>query len=106
MKMQFFSGTKGEKRKYMLLLCAACLAINVLGAELSAWLQLPLYLDVIGTALAAVLGGLIPGIVVGFLTNLIKSFSSYENWYYGSLSVLIAIFSSFFAGRDYFRKPK
>ena len=106
MKMQLFSGPKGEKRKYIFLLCIACLAINVLGAELSAWLQLPLYLDVIGTALAAVLGGLIPGILVGFLTNLVKSFISFENWYYGCLSVLIAISASLFAGKGYFRKPK
>ena len=104
--MPFFSGPKGEKRKYMLLLCAVCLAINVLGAELSEWLKLPLYLDVTGTAIAAALGGLIPGIFVGFLTNLIKSFFSFENWYYGCLSVLIAIAASLFAGRDYFRKPK
>ena len=106
MKKRLFSGPRGARRKYLLILCAACLAVNVLGAEIAARLNLPVYLDVIGTTLAAALGGLIPGILVGFLTNLIKSFASYENLYYGSLSVLIAIFASIFAGRDYFRKPK
>ena len=106
MRMRLFSGARREKGRYMLLLCAVCLAINVLGDELSTLLNLPLYLDVIGTVLSAALGGLIPGILVGFLTNLIKSFASYENWYYGSLSVLIAICTSFFAGREYFRKPQ
>ena len=103
--MPFFSGPKGEKRKYMLLLCAACLAVNLLAARFASWLKLPLYLDNIGSALAAALGGVIPGILVGFLTNLINGLIDVENVYYGSLTVLIAICSALYAERGFYRKP-
>ena len=105
MKIQFFSGPKGEKRKYILLLCVACLAINFLASRFASWLKLPLYLDNIGSALAAALGGVIPGILVGFLTNLINGLIDVENVYYGSLTVLIAICSALYAERGFYRKP-
>ena len=106
MKLSFFSGPKGANRKYMLILCTACLAINLLASRLAVWLNLPLYLDNIGSALAAALGGIIPGIVVGFLTNLINGFIDVENVYYGSLTVMIAICSSIYAGRGFYDRPK
>ena len=57
---------KHTQRRHMLLLCAVALLINVAGDRLVGLLKLPLYLDNIGSALAAALGGYIPGIVVGF----------------------------------------
>ena len=39
----------------------AGILINFLGARLAQWLGLPLYLDTIGTILAAALGGFLPG---------------------------------------------
>lgn len=94
-------------RSYALALCAVCLAINVLGAKLAIWLKLPLYLDNIGSALAAALGGSVPGMAVGFLTNLINGIQSSSTVYYASLTVLIAIASMWFASRGFydFKKP-
>lgn len=43
-----------------------CVLINILGTKLNALLGLPLYLDNTGTVLAALLGGYIPCITVGF----------------------------------------
>ena len=48
---------RNARRKYALILCAIGLAINVLGSRMAIWLKLPLYLDNIGSALAAALGG-------------------------------------------------
>ena len=94
-------------RYYMIGLCAAGLLINYLLAHLATRLQLPLYLDNIGSALAAALGGYLPGIIVGFFTNLINGIGDYTTAYYGSLTVLIAIASAWFASNGYysFRKP-
>ena len=50
-------------------------------------------------ALAAALGGYIPGIIVGFLTNLINGIWDYTSIYYGSLTILIAVASAWFAGK-------
>ena len=61
----------------MLLLCLSGLLINAFFARLARALALPLYLDNIGSALAADLGGYIPGIIVGFLTNLINGIWDY-----------------------------
>ena len=96
-----------QSRKYVVLLCIAGLTINVLLAQLAKELKLPLYLDNIGSTLAAALGGYLPGIIVGFFTNLVNGIGDYTTAYYGSLTVLIAIASAWFAERDYysFRKP-
>ena len=94
-------------RTYLVILCVAGLLINFLLAHLATWLKLPLYLDNIGSALAAALGGFLPGIIVGFFTNLVNGIGDYTTTYYGSLTVLIAIASAWFASMDYytFKKP-
>ena len=94
-------------RKHLLILCAAGLLVNCLLAHLATGLKLPLYLDNIGSALAAALGGYLPGIIVGFFTNLVNGIGDYTTAYYGSLTVLIAIASAWFASKDFytFRKP-
>ena len=97
MKQHLDGRTKGENRKHMLILCVACLALNFGLSRLALLLHLPLYLDNIGSALAAALGGIIPGIMVGFLTNLINGLIDLETVYYGSLTVLIAICSALYA---------
>ncbi len=96
-----------QSNKYVFILCIAGLAINVLLAQLAKGLKVPLYLDNIGSALAAALGGYLPGIIVGFFTNLVNGIGDYTTAYYGSLTVMIAIASAWFAERGYysFRKP-
>lgn len=97
---------KREKRNGIIVpLCLAGLLINFLGVRLAQGLGLPLYLDNIGSALVAALGGYIPGIVVGFFTNLVNAVGNYETAYYGSLTVLIAICSAWFADHGFYRKP-
>ncbi len=55
-----------RKQPFFLILCIAGLLVNYLLAHLATSLKLPLYLDNIGSALAAALGGYIPGIIVVF----------------------------------------
>ena len=73
-----------RKQPFFLILCIAGLLVNYLLAHLATSLKLPLYLDNIGSALAAALGGYIPGIIVGFFTNLINGIGDYTTAYYGS----------------------
>lgn len=98
---------KKNNKGYILLLCLAGLLINYLLAHLATGLKLPLFLDNIGSALTAALGGYVPAIVVGFLTNLVNGINDITTVYYGSLTVLIAVASAWFAVRDYYnlRKP-
>ena len=63
-----------RKRKWLplLFLIAGGILINVVGAKLALYFRLPLFLDSIGTVLAAAIGGYMPGIAVGFLTNVLN----------------------------------
>ena len=92
------------KNMVILLLCAGGLLINILGVRIALGLKLPLFLDSIGCALSAALGGYIPGIIVGFFTNLINGINDYTTVYYGSLNALIAVSAAWFTRKGYFRK--
>lgn len=85
-------------------LCVAGILLNVLGAQAAVALKLPVYIDSLGTILAAMLGGYIPAIVVGYATNLINCLSNSVTVYYGIISVLIAVSAAFFAERGWFKK--
>ena len=99
--------TRRTRRLYALALCVIGLLINVAGTKLAIAMNWPLFLDNIGSALAAALGGYIPGIIVGFFTNLVTGIGDYTTTYYGSLTVLIAVCSAWYADRGFysFKKP-
>ena len=88
----------------VLVLCALCIALNIIGAQAALALKLPVYLDSMGTILAGVLGGYVPAIVVGYLTNLFNSFVNSSEIYYGLANVFIAIVAAFLAKRGWFQK--
>ena len=88
-----------QSRKYVVILCIAGLLINYLLAHLATGLKLPLYLDNIGSALTAALGGYLPGIIVGFFTNLVNGIGDYTTAYYGCLTVLMSVIEFVSPGR-------
>ena len=96
--------TRGRRRLEALLLCAVGVLLNMLGSRLAGALNLPLFLDCLGTFLAAALGGVIPGMVVGYLTNLVLGIMDPISIYYGVLSVLMAVYVSFAFRRGWLRK--
>ena len=79
------------------------IGLNILGSEIAAWLDIPLYLDSIGTVIASIFGGYVPGILVGFITNLFKTIFDPTSIYYGLINVLIAVFAAFFANCGWFK---
>jgi len=87
------------------LFCIICVLINYIGSQIAAMTRLPLYFDCLGTILAGVFGGYIPGIVVGYATNLLTSVSDPTSVYWSLTSVLIAVFATFLSRRGWFEKP-
>lgn len=79
-------------------------AINLLGTRLAVLTGLPVFLDSIGTILSAALGGYIPGIFVGFATNMINGISDYTSAYYGAINMLIAVAAAWFSQKGFFKK--
>lgn len=94
------------QRLSWLLLCLSCVLINMLGSKLAGVLSLPLFLDSIGTLLAALLGGALPGLIVGYLTNLVTSFSDPINAYYSTLNALIALTTATFFRRGWLKRVR
>ncbi|MBR6390696.1 MAG: hypothetical protein IKS16_05070, partial [Lachnospiraceae bacterium] len=70
-----FRSKKIENLKWVVLLCLVGWILNLTGAAVASELRLPMYLDTIGTLLVAVIGGYLPGIIVGFVSNYIKAYA-------------------------------
>ena len=64
------------RRSQVALLLIACVAVNLVGRALVDFLDLPIYLDMVGTAVAAIALGPWRGAAVGTATNLIGVLSS------------------------------
>ena len=101
---QSLKQSPGKRAANFILLTVVGLLMNFGGARLASALNLPLFLDTAGTILAAVLGGSIPGITVGFLSNMINSLQDYTTLYYGSMNVMIAIAAAWFSRKGYLKK--
>ena len=78
--------------------------INFILPRTAGALGLPLYLDNVGTLLAAVLGGYLPGIFVGYLNNIINMQGNPGNAYYVVLSTMIAASGAYLGRKGWFDK--
>ena len=96
----------GKKRwaRYLCFACA-CLLLNLVLSRLAGTLKLPLYLDSAGTILAGAIGGYVPGILVGYATNLINGIGDDISIYYAVLSTLIAVLAAFLHSKGWFKSP-
>ncbi|MBQ9493268.1 MAG: HD domain-containing protein [Oscillibacter sp.] len=84
--------------------CLAGVALNAAGVKLVSLLGLPLFLDLPGTVFVAAVGGYLPGILTGYLSNLVNSGYDLVSAFYCVSGVLIAIFATFFYRKGFFRK--
>ena len=80
------------------------IGLNLLGSFFAQFFHLPLYLDSFGTILVSAVSGYVPGIIVGFVTNLLNSFNNPNMLYFGGNSILIAVICAALAYRGYFKK--
>ena len=84
-----------------LFICSLGVFINVILFKIVKAFGLPLYLDTIGTVAVASMGGYLPGVTVGFLTNMIKGLDDPAAIYYGVLNVIIAGNATLIASHDF-----
>lgn len=73
------------------LFCVACVAFNIAGSRVAGLLGITLFLDCMGTMCAALIGGPIAGVLVGYLTSLFNALFDSSALYYGLISVLVAL---------------
>ena len=89
---------------YTLAMIVLGVAINRLTSTLASMAGIPLYMDSIGTMFIAALGGSFPGMMVGFITNMIGGLSDSSTFYYGTINVLIAMVAGLGSEKGYFEK--
>ena len=89
---------------FALIMCLMGVVINMALNSLVSALDLPLYLDTVGTVLVAALGGYLPGVIVGFFTNAVKALSNPASLYYGTVNIFIAIITPAFFSKGWHKK--
>ena len=92
----------GRYSGFRILFFIGTVLINLLPSRTAGALGIPLYLDNIGTLLAAILGGYLPGILVGYLNNIINMKGNPGNAYYVVLSTLIAACGAYLGSKGWF----
>ncbi len=96
-----------KNNKYLtiqLIFFLLAVAVNIILPRTVSYLGLPLYLDGVGIILASVLGGYLPGILVGYLNNIINMQGNPGNAYYVVLSTMIAASATYFGQKGWFKK--
>lgn len=95
-----------ERHNYItILMCIAGVVVNLLLSRIAGLTGAPLYLDTVGSISVAAMGGCLPGVIVGFSTNILKSLSDSSALYYGVLNVLIALMAAFITKLKKLNKP-
>lgn len=80
------------------------IAVNFLCAWAAYSIDLPIYVDSIGTITIAVLGGLFPGIAVAVATNIACTLFNPEAVYFSMVNAMIAIFTVWYVKNKFKRK--
>ncbi len=89
----------------LLILSGLGVALNLGGSFISHNAGIPLPLDTLGTMLTAVLGGYMPGMIVGFLTNIILGIYDNSMPYYAIVNIATAALAYFVWKFGCFKKP-
>ena len=95
----------GKRHNYVaLLFCIVGVVLNLILNMVASVFEWPVYLDTVGTIIISVTGGYLPGVLVGFATNVIKSIFDSSSLYYGVCNILIAIFASYLSRRGWLKR--
>jgi len=73
--------------------------INILLSFAVGKLDIPFYMDTVGTMIVTIMGGVFPGVMTAFATNLICTLYSEGNLYFAFINILVAIYTVHFLKR-------
>ncbi len=93
---------KGYGPISVMLIVFCCVTVNFFGKHLAETMQLPLWLDCLGTVFAAYVLGPVSGALVGFSCNFIYSFWSLNSLVYGITSIFVGVITGIAARRKSF----
>jgi len=103
--MSFADRLRQDFSTLTLVLIPVAIAINIAIGQLIVSLQIPIYLDSIGTVLVAALAGPWAGLATGALTNLIWGLSGINPAYtpYAIVAAVIGLLAGWFANMGWFK---
>ena len=96
---------KQWKSYQIIIFVTACLMINLIGKKIAETVQLPLWLDSIGTVLAAYVIGPFAGAVTGLGVNLMYGAFSVNSYAYAITNIAVGITAGICAKKAMFKKP-
>ena len=103
-KIKTMEKRRGLRFIQMIIMCVIGIGLNVFCSFVASSLSWKVYS--VGTVLVAVFGGYIPGVITGISTNLFTGLLIDDtSYFYGSLNVMIAIVSAYYARKHMLRKP-
>ncbi|MBR1875659.1 MAG: HD domain-containing protein [Lachnospiraceae bacterium] len=97
---------KVKGQRYLVLTIISGILINVGLSFLATKFGIPLWLDCIGTIMAAAMGGVLPGMVTAVSTSLLCNIFNPNSLYYIFIGVLIAICTAWFVWSGEFKSLK
>ncbi|MBQ8970359.1 MAG: HD domain-containing protein [Lachnospiraceae bacterium] len=98
--MEQTQGNKNFARQALFILIGVLL--NIIPNRIVGALGLPIFLDNLGTFTGAIYGGYLPGILVGYLANIVNMTGNPENGFYAVLSAMIAATATYLADKGFF----
>ena len=101
--MKIVTMPKKMKLAYALGLILAAFLVNIVFSKIVLAFDLPVFLDCIGTILAAMLGGTFPAVIAGFCSNAFNGISDLTTLYYGIINILIGVAATIFQQKGFFR---
>ncbi|WP_158589506.1 HD domain-containing phosphohydrolase [Butyrivibrio sp. CB08] len=93
---------KERKTWQIILFIAMCVSLNIVGKLFATWLELPLWLDSFGTALAAFYGGPVVGALVGATGNLAYCVVNRLSAAYSLTSIILGVIIGIAAHQKWF----
>ena len=100
--MSFYDPEKKSNLQNAIILVVAGLLLNIVPSQIAVYFGLPAFLDCTGTVLAAMLGGNLPAVIVGFASNAINGIHHSDTLFYGVVSILIAAMATYFYHKRFF----
>lgn len=97
-------GLKYDFSLIAILLIPIGVAINFVGGQIVTLLKLPVYLDTIGTALTAMIGGPWIGMVTGICTNLVKGILNPVSFAFIPVQMVVGLVVGYLAMAGMFTK--
>ncbi|MBQ5331954.1 MAG: HD domain-containing protein [Oscillospiraceae bacterium] len=94
---------RSGKNFQLYLFVSGCILINYLGRTFSDLLQLPVWLDAVGTVFSAYALGPVCGAIVGAATNIIYSFHSAAVLFYALTNISVGIIVGVFEKKGYLK---